>query len=78
MAGEIIRYELKENVAVLNFDDGTANVIGLDSIAALEAVLGAQLPGWALVPVASRVPRRTWSAQHFARLSAALRGLDSG
>ena len=30
MAGEIIRYELKENVAVLNFDDGKANVIGLD------------------------------------------------
>ncbi len=39
MAGEIIRYELKENVAVLNFDDGKANVIGLDSIAALHAGL---------------------------------------
>jgi enoyl-CoA hydratase len=39
MAGEIVRYELDENVAVLNFDDGKANVIGLDSIAALHAGL---------------------------------------
>ena len=39
MAGEIVRYELDENVAVLHFDDGKANVIGLDSIAALHAGL---------------------------------------
>lgn len=39
MAGEILRYELRENVAVLDFDDGKANVIGLDAIAALHAGL---------------------------------------
>ena len=39
MADDIIRYELTKNVAVLHFDDGKANVIGLDSIAALHAGL---------------------------------------
>ncbi len=39
MAGESIRYELEQGVAVLSFDDGKANVIGLDSIAALHASL---------------------------------------
>ncbi len=39
MAGESVRYEFEEGVAILSFDDGKVNVIGLDSIAALHAGL---------------------------------------
>ena len=39
MTDEMVRYELIENVAVLHFDDGKANVIGFESVAALHAGL---------------------------------------
>ena len=39
MGAELLGYELVDNVAVLRFDDGKANIIGLDSTAAFHSAL---------------------------------------
>ncbi len=38
-SNDLVGYELREKVAILNFDDGKANVISLSSCAALNAAL---------------------------------------
>ena len=39
MSDELVRYELREDVALLNFDDGKANVFSHASIPAMTAAL---------------------------------------
>ena len=39
MSNELVRYELRDNVALLSFDDGKANVFSQASIAALTEAL---------------------------------------